>query len=133
GVLRAETLRFADELRRPDEIGVDNLSEPSAEGVRSMRAAIKKLSKARVAATDLKDTYWQRVEKLVEKKKAQHKDVVPVPSGAGPEGEGEGAEIIDLMALLQKSLAKSRPGSSPARPGVKKTRGTHKGGKRKAG
>lgn len=123
GVLRAETLRFADELRDPDQLGILAKREPSTQEVRTMQAAIKKLSKTKLPAADLKDSYWERLEKLVAQKKKNDTDVVPVPSEAEPEADG--AEIIDLMALLQKSLAEQKPANSQ-RPGVKKAR-THSG------
>ena len=125
GVLRAETLRFADELRAPEDLGLGSQREPSAADLRAMRAAIKKLHKTKLGPAELKDSYWRRLEQLVEKKKAQHKDVVPVPSAAGSEADAEGAEIIDLMALLQKSLAKPKAENSQARSGPKKARAHH--------
>ena len=95
-----------------------------------MQATIKKLSKTKLPAADLKDSYWERLEKLVAKKKKNDADVVPVPSDAEPEAEG--AEIVDLMALLQKSLSGQKPANSQARPGVKKARAQTGSTKRKA-
>ncbi|HEX6242717.1 MAG TPA: Ku protein, partial [Polyangiales bacterium] len=55
GVLRAETLRFADELRDPEQLGISVKREPPAQEVRAMLAAIKKLSKTKLPASELKD------------------------------------------------------------------------------
>jgi DNA end-binding protein Ku len=106
GVLWAETLRFPDELRSKDSIGLST-HEPSPSALREMRAALKSLKKARVSERVLGDTYWQRVEKLVAKKRADDRDVVAVSSEDGTGDEGT-AEVIDLMEVLKKSLAKSR-------------------------
>jgi DNA end-binding protein Ku len=106
GVLWAETLRFPDELRSKDSIGLST-HEPSPAAVREMRGALKSLKKARVSERVLSDSYWQRVEKLVAKKKADDLDVVTAASADKTGDEGTG-EVIDLMEVLKKSLAKSR-------------------------
>jgi len=49
GLLRAETLRFADELRTPESLGLPAPTQVSAERVRHMKSAIKSLSKPQVA------------------------------------------------------------------------------------
>lgn len=143
GVLRAETLRFADELRTPESVGIAHARDPSAASLKTMRAAIKKLSSARLPTRELKDSYWERLEKLVAEKKKNHQDVVELPESA--EADESGAEIVDLMALLQKSLAENdqagakkkgaRPGAKRAHantPGVKKARATSSHARRKA-
>jgi DNA end-binding protein Ku len=106
GVLWAETLRFPDELRSKDSIGLST-HEPSPAALREMRSALKSLKKARVSERVLSDSYWQRVEKLVAKKRADDRDVV-VAASADDTGDEGAAEVIDLMEVLKKSLAKSR-------------------------
>jgi DNA end-binding protein Ku len=131
GVLRAETLRFADELRTPESVGIEHKREPSSDSLKPMRAAIKKLSSARLPARELKDSYWERLEKLVAEKKRKNQDVVELPESV--EAEEGGAEIVDLMALLQKSLAENDQSGAKkksARPGVKKARGSTPGVKK---
>jgi DNA end-binding protein Ku len=105
GVLWAETLRFQDELRSKESIGL-KAHTASESAVKEMRSAIKGLKAARVSERELKDSYWQRVEKLVAKKKAELRDVVPANTESAPEEST--AEVIDLMEVLQKSLARSR-------------------------
>jgi DNA end-binding protein Ku len=117
GLLRAETLRFADELRAPEDIGLRE-SEPSKERVKSMRAAIKQLSKANVAERELADSYWQRLEKLVAQKKKRNEDVVPAAVAAN-DNEENVAEVIDLMEVLRKSLA-----SQPSKAGAASSKST---------
>jgi DNA end-binding protein Ku len=129
GLLRAETLRFPDELRSPDDIGLPE-GEPHKERVRDMRAAIKKLSQAKIAERELADSYWQRLEKLVAAKKKRNEDVVPVTEAEGATDENV-AEVIDLMDVLRKSLAQQPANSSQTRapgkrPGVRKTGGARR-------
>jgi DNA end-binding protein Ku len=102
GLLRAETLRFAEELRTPESVGLPTFEAASAAKVKAMRSAIEKEKKATVPDKELADTYWQRLEALVAKKQKKHEDIVsPEPI----EGEDDNlAEVIDLVAILKKSL-----------------------------
>jgi DNA end-binding protein Ku len=105
GILWAETLRFQDELRDKESVGL-TAHEPSPSALKEMRGALKALKKARVAERELADSYWQRVEKLAAKKKADQRDVVSARAESAPEEST--AEVIDLMEVLKRSLAKSR-------------------------
>lgn len=110
GVLWAETLRFQDELRDKDSIGLKP-HQPSSGALREMRSALTSLKKARVTERTLDDGYWQRVEKLVAKKKAQGADVVSA-SSESEAAEESSAEVIDLMEVLKKSLSKAKSRAS---------------------
>jgi DNA end-binding protein Ku len=114
GLLRAETLRFAQELRSPDSIGLPAATEPSAQKVKSLRAAIHKAHGGAPAASELADEYWQRLEKLVKKKHAAGEDLVnPEPV----ESEDESvADVIDLVAVLRKSLGETDNSNADTRP-----------------
>lgn len=105
GVLWAETLRFQDELRDKDSIGLSTHT-PSPAALKEMKSALKGLNKSRISERTLRDDYWQRVEKLVEKKLAEKRDVIAATDASAPEESS--AEVIDLMEVLKKSLAKSR-------------------------
>ncbi|MET0340969.1 MAG: Ku protein [Polyangiales bacterium] len=106
GILRAETLRFSDELRSPKQIDLPAVSEPSAQAVKTMRAAISRATRASVPTKELADDYWKRLEALVAKKKKSHKDLVKPPELEDAEPEHL-AEVIDLVAVLRKSLGQS--------------------------
>jgi DNA end-binding protein Ku len=108
GILRAETLRFADELRAPGDLDLPAPTKPSAASVKAMRSAIGKATHASIATRELADDYWKRLEALVEKKRKRHQDVVKPPDS--DEGEQENlAEVIDLVAVLRRSLGQSGP------------------------
>jgi DNA end-binding protein Ku len=123
GILRAETLRFTDELRTPESVGLPAEQKPSAERVRHMKAAIKNLSKAQVVEKELSDSYWQRLEKLVAKKKAHNENIVPAQDET--QSDENVAEVIDLMAVLRQSLANQKAPGKAEKPGNKKTRAAH--------
>lgn len=112
GILRAETLRFHDEIRTPDDVG---LPEPK----KTRPADVKKFEKAiadnagKVDDHDFLDRRAERVEKLVAKKLRLGEDIIEALAAEGNE-EG-GAEVIDLLAALNKSLAQSGGRKSPRR------------------
>lgn len=114
GVLRAETLRFADEVRSPARIAVPASRKADAALVAKMKRAIEKLATKDIDERELQDDEAARVEALVRRKLARGKDVVRLPETAveeTPEAEHSGGEVIDLFALIQKRL-RAAPGAS---------------------
>jgi len=103
GILRAETMRFADEIRSPKEIGLPEKKKVSAVAVKKFEKLIEKHSARHLSLKDLKDEQTEKLLKLVEKKRKQHKDVVEVEVSEREEGK-----VVDLMAALKKSLAGKR-------------------------
>jgi DNA end-binding protein Ku len=112
GLLRAETLRFSEELRAPADIGLPSDVEPDPKEVQHMRAAIKPLKKSDVAMSDLEDHYWKDLEKLVEAKRKKDQDVVSPKAAEG--GSSQGGDIIDLVAILRRSLNQSADNDTKA-------------------
>jgi DNA end-binding protein Ku len=102
GILRAETLRFHDEIRSPEEIGLPEVRKPAAAKVRQFEKAIAKLSTDDISPAEMKDAAATRLLELAEKKQARHQDVVKTG------GAGKGAEVIDILTVLQKSLGQAR-------------------------
>ena len=103
GVLRAETMRFADELRSPKDIGLPEKKKLPAAAVKKFEKIIAKNSDRHLSLKDLKDEKTAQLLKLVEKKRKQHKDVVEVEEPERDEGR-----VVDLMEVLKKSLARKR-------------------------
>lgn len=100
GILSAETMRFADEVRKPAEIGLPKKSKASPAAVRKFASAIGSHS-GRVNLNEFLDRDAQRLEKLAEKKQRKGEDVVK--AAAEPEAE-EGGEVVDILEVLQRSL-----------------------------
>jgi DNA end-binding protein Ku len=114
GILRAETLRFADELRAPEDLGLPEPRTPSEEAVektvRAVRAATRKLLDTEV----LKDRRAERLLRLVRRKLSSGEDVVH-PEGEGYEEEEEGG-VVDLMELLKRSVEQeAQPAEAPGK------------------
>lgn len=109
GILRAETLRFHDELRKPDQIGLPAIAEADTKLVRSIHSAMRKLRATALDELSLADEYSSRLEKLVQRKLRKGKDVVKVPDDVAS-SERESAEVIDLMQILKERMgAKKNP------------------------
>jgi DNA end-binding protein Ku len=119
GVLRAETLRFADELRTPKDLDLPEPTKPSAAKLKAMRGVITRAEKSSLPTRELADTYWKRLEALVAKKHKRGDDVVAPETIDEPQENL--AEVIDLVAVLQRSLgqgagADSKAKAAPAKP-----------------
>jgi DNA end-binding protein Ku len=103
GILRAETMRFPDEIRTPKEIGLPEKKKVSAVTVKKFEKLIEKHSARHLSLRNLKDEQSEKLLKLVEKKRKQHQDIVEVEVPEREEGK-----VVDLMEALKKSLAGKR-------------------------
>jgi DNA end-binding protein Ku len=101
GILRAETMRFPDELRSPADVDLPKKpkSVPKAT-VQKFERLISSRSKKQLSPRKLEDEQTERLLKLVKKKSTKRKNIVEVE----PE-EREPGKVIDLVAVLKKSLA----------------------------
>lgn len=109
GVLRLDTLRYADEIRTPASIGLPKHSKQTAAKVAQFARQIEALTHQELNVAELGDQDARKLQSLAESKQKEHDGVIH-PKGAedveDTEG-GEGAKVIDLMAVLRKSLSKS--------------------------
>lgn len=109
GVLRADTLRYADEIRTPQSIGLPKPAKAAARKVDQFAKDIEALTRSELDISEMQD---QEAEVLQELVKAKQKDDANVIRASGlEEAEQEaaegGAKIIDIMAVLRKSLSKN--------------------------
>ena len=102
GVLRAETLRFSDEIRTPEDVGLPAPPKKAGAKLHDFEKAIKKLSSDELPEDRLKDESAERLLELAHKKQAKHQDVVEI------DAPKKGGEAIDIMAVLQRSLGQAR-------------------------
>lgn len=103
GILRAETLRFADELRTPADIGLPKKTKIKQAKVKQFERLIKSHSKSSPSKIETKDLETGRVVKLAKKKLSQKKDVVEVEIEKRDE-----SNVVDIMDVLKKSIAAKR-------------------------
>jgi DNA end-binding protein Ku len=118
GILRADTLRFADELRSAGEAGLPKEApKVKPADLAKMEKLIKAHASAKVPDSELKDEHSDAVLKLVKKKERKKEDVYELPEDIAEEEEAD-PDVIDLVEVLRRSL---RGGSDAApRKGARK-------------
>jgi DNA end-binding protein Ku len=128
GILRAETLRFADEIRKPEDVGLPDVPKTAPAEVKKFEAQIAKHAK-KLDLHELIDDYAERLEKLVAEKERKKADIVRAPAEASRDEDEGGGEVVDLLAVLSRSLGQSVTGA--ARKPAKKASTTKKAPARK--
>jgi DNA end-binding protein Ku len=103
GILRAETLRFADELRSPADVGLPDKKKVEKAALSRFERLIKSKTKPHLMDKVMKDAETARVLKLVEKKRSRGKDVVETDDADGADGN-----VVDIMDVLKASLRKKK-------------------------
>jgi DNA end-binding protein Ku len=108
GVLRADTLRYADEIRTPRSIGLPRPGKIAASKVSRFTKAIEELQRTELDMTEFEDREAQALLELAESKQKNGEDVIHPRGleGADAEASEGSAQIIDLMEVLRKSLSK---------------------------
>ena len=102
-LLRAETMRFADELRSPAEIGLPKKKRIPKSTVTRFERLIAKKAAEHLKRKELKDEENARVLKFVKSKRSKHKDVVETD-----EADQRKGNVVDIMDVLKKSIASKR-------------------------
>jgi len=100
GILRAQTLRFGDEIRSPGEVGLPKKKRPPKATVTKFEKLIAKHSENQLSTRELKDEQTDRVLKLVKSKHSRKKDIVETDEKSSADGK-----VVDIMEVLKKSLA----------------------------
>lgn len=119
GVLHGQTLRFYDELRTPDDIGVTSKHKGEPKLVAQMTKLINANLSEAFSPDEIKDEDEATVRSVAEEKYKKHEDVIKVASGEADADASEDAEegegiadapegkLIDLMEVLRRRLAES--------------------------
>jgi DNA end-binding protein Ku len=102
GILRAETMRFADELRSPKTLELPEKGKIPAATVRKFEKLISGKSKKQMSRARLRDDQAERLLKLVKKKEKTRANVVEVET----ETASRGSNVVDIMEVIKQSLAK---------------------------
>ena len=103
GILRAETLRFHDEIRTAEYVGLPEIQKPDKAQVSRMQKAMKPLTEKKLDRSDLIDRHTRKVMDYVETKLRSGKDVVKAPEDEAEE-YAEEDNVIDLMQVLKERL-----------------------------
>lgn len=147
GILRAATLRFADEVRSAEDVGLPEPEEAPKKAVDRIARAMRAAAAAKLDEKELADEDSRRLVAVAEKKLEAGEDVLAAPALPEDDEEGpEGAEIVDLMEVIKRNLrgratppaprrparaARKTPGRAASKPTTK--RGTKRGTKQAGG
>ena len=115
GLLRAETLRYFDELRSPETIGLPAKPKVATRLVSGFAREIARLAEKRLDLHELEDREAEALEELARRKLRARQDVVELGDAEEEEPAEGGAEVIDLVQLLRKSLGGQVEGQRPTR------------------
>jgi len=110
GILRAETMRFKDEIRSPGELGLPEKSKVSAEQVHGFEQVIAKRSAQELPRDELHDETAAGLLEMVKKKQTQKENVVQSDAAENGERPQE-----DVLQVLKRSLA-GHAGARTRRP-----------------
>ncbi len=105
GLLRAQTLRFFDELRTPEDVGLPDLSDADATRVRAFARLIDALEAKRLDPELLRDEASRRLRELIASKLEAAGGAAVDDAGDDDAADAPDAETIDLMDVLKRSLA----------------------------
>jgi DNA end-binding protein Ku len=107
GVLRAETLRHADEIRSPEMLELPRRVKAPAKKVADIARDIESMHSERLNLSELEDRDAEALQALAESKLQQGKDVIEQAELQDEEPEESGAKVIDFMEVLKKRLSKN--------------------------
>lgn len=104
GVLRAQLLRFEDEVRSPVSIGMGEPEQANKRDVDALRKIIRGRTRKDLDEEALVDETAEKLRQVAAEKAKAGKDVVKQGSRKRRRGTGEDVEVIDLVQVLQRSL-----------------------------
>lgn len=109
GVLRAQSLRFADELRPPQEAGLPVEGRADAALARRLRSALHKLHREDLPEEALVDEAAQALRARAEQKRARGEGLIEL-AGSADAREERGRDGDDVVEALRRSLKATRGG-----------------------
>jgi DNA end-binding protein Ku len=115
GVLVLHTMRWPDEIRRPDFAFLDEDISVRPQELQMAEALISSMT-GEFDPEEFSDDYRAAMEQLLEAKQSGG-EVQPAP-----EAEEAGAAVVDLMSALRRSVERARGGAEEAEPETAKPR-----------
>jgi DNA end-binding protein Ku len=116
-VLIMNTLRYAGEIRSAEELDLPAAALQARASAKEMDMALRLIDdmSEKWKPEKFKDTYREDLlARIEEKVKAGQTEEITAPEKGGKEAAA-GAEVIDLMALLKKSVARKQEKEKPRR------------------
>lgn len=112
GILCAETLRFASELRTPESVGLPEAQSPEKETVKEMRERIAAALADDIDEEWLTDEYAKEVRRVAERRLKKDDRIVTVEEEAVEREDPEDAREVDLLETIRQSLRGGANGSA---------------------
>lgn len=100
GILRAETMRFQDEIRSPKDVGLPEKANVSEQLVRRFEQIVAKESAQELARDELHDETAAALLEIVKRKQTRKENIVE-----SDEADNDEQPQADLMEALKRSLA----------------------------
>ena len=125
GILRAETLRFHDELRTPEQVGLPQRQPADKKIIERMRAAIQKSTRKHFDSELLSDQQISKLRQHIEAKLKSGTDVLKAPEEAAPADTA--SNVIDLMQVLKERLQGRQPPAPNRQAAAKPARSPNRG------
>lgn len=116
--LLLETLRFADEVRSAAPYFIDTDDEAPDEELLSLAEELISRKTAPFDPSDFKDQYTEAVRELIEAKAKKKK-----PVAVEEDETSGGAEVIDLVDALKRSVRRGKKPAASKRPAPKRKTG----------
>lgn len=116
GVLHAQTLRFADELRPPEEADLPLEGRAPRKLVRAFEQEIDRRTFDELPREALADEGAAALRALAEEKRARGEDLVEVSEEVGGAAAEAEAEPVDVVEVLRRSLRLHAGGKAAHEP-----------------
>lgn len=130
GVLRAETLRFSDEIRSPKDVGLPEPSQASSALVAKFRKAIREHGSETLDESELEDRGDQQLRELVEQKLKRGEDVIDAREEVEEEEQdADEAPAVDLIEMIRRSLRQNGDGDGHGKPSAAASEKNGNGGR----
>lgn len=113
GILRAEVMRFRDEIRTPDDVGLPERTTADSELVDAFKQAMKRHARKKLDRDDLTDTWVEKLRDYAESKQSRGEDVV-TPTDVTAEADEDEDNVLDLMQVLKERLEGHSEPESPS-------------------
>jgi DNA end-binding protein Ku len=106
-VLRAETLRFHDEIRPVTAIDLPERPPRDEDRIESLLETVRAHATESLDRELLRDEEGERLEELALRKREEGRDLVAAPDSEDAEEDADdgGDDVIDLMEVIRRSLA----------------------------
>jgi DNA end-binding protein Ku len=134
-VLLMDTLRYADEIRAVEELGIPKAALQRNASAKEIDMALRLIDdmSEKWKPEKFKDTYRDDLLARI-KEKIRQGETQELTERETGDKEPKGAEVIDLMALLKKSVEKKqdKPGNKAEKPAPKRAKRAQRARRRAA-